>query len=122
MNNQIVFIKKVHELLASVGLLLIATIFVMYGLNKIDKYGNIAGWMESLDVPGRLLPLVRFLLVVGGIALIIRYKTKILTFALAGFCALSTVIFHSNFAAQYEIIHFMKNLVVTGGFIFLVVI
>lgn len=33
---------------------------------------------------------------------------------------MSALIFHANFADQNEMIHFMKNVALTGGFLFLV--
>lgn len=112
--------KTAENLAAPFGRILIALIFVMSGLNKIGSYDNVAGWMAAMGVPGGLLPLVIALEVAGGIAIIIGYKTRIAALLLAGFCLLSALIFHSNFADQNDMIHFMKNMAIAGGFLFLV--
>lgn len=59
--------------------------------------------------------------VLGGLAIIIDWKTKAVSFLLASFCVLSAVIFHNNFSDQNEMIHFMKNIAMAGGFLFLLV-
>ena len=43
---------------APVGRVLIAIMFVMSGLSKISGYAGTQGYMESVGVPGILLPLV----------------------------------------------------------------
>lgn len=78
---------------APVGRVLIATIFVMAGMNKITAYAGTQGYMEAMGVPGGLLPLVILLEVVGGLAIIAGWKTRPVAFALAGFSILSAILF-----------------------------
>ena len=113
-------IGKLENLTAPLARIFIALIFVMSGLNKIENYDNVAGWMDAMGVPGNLLPLVIMLEVLGGIAIMIGYKTRIAALLLSGFCLLSAVIFHSNFADQNDMIHFMKNIAIAGGFLMFV--
>lgn len=117
-----IIMSPTKKFAAPIGRLLIALIFVMSGLNKIDNYSNVAGWMESMGVPGvlLLLPLVIVFEVLGGLAIIIGWQTRYTALLLSGFCLLSALIFHANFADQNEMIHFMKNLALSGGFLFLV--
>ena len=104
---------------APIGRMLISLIFVMSGLNKIGNYANTAGWMDAMGVPGGLLPIVIVLEVLGGLAVIVGWQTRIVSFLLAGFCLLSAVIFHNNLGNQNEMIHLMKNIAIAGGFLFL---
>ena len=113
-------IGKAENLTAPLARIFIALIFVMSGLNKIPNYDNVAGWMDAMGVSGTLLPLVIVLEVLGGVAIMIGYKTRIFALLFAGFCLLSAVIFHSNFADQNDMIHFMKNIAIAGGFLILV--
>ena len=106
---------------APVGRLLISLMFLMSGLNKIGNYSNTSGWMESMGVSSSFLPLVITLEILAAVAIIIGWKTKIAAFLLAGFCIISGIIFHSDFSNQLEIIMFMKNIAIAGGFLFLVV-
>jgi len=109
---------QLQQFAAPVGRLLLALIFIMAGLNKIPNYAQTAGWMDSMGVPGVLLPLVILLEVGAGLAILVGWKTRWAALALSGFCILSAIIFHSNFAVQAEMISFMKNLAIAGGLLF----
>ena len=104
---------------APIGRVFIALIFVMSGLNKLGNYANTAGWMDAMGVPDGLLPVVIVLEVLGGLAIIIGWQTRIASFLLAGFCILSALLFHNNLGDQNEMIQFMKNVAMAGGFLFL---
>jgi putative oxidoreductase len=103
------------------GRVLLSALFLLSGVGKIGGYAATAGYMASLGVPGALLPLVIGTEVLGAIALIIGWKTRIVAFLLAGFTLLSAFIFHNNFADQIQMIMFMKNLSIAGGLLLLVV-
>jgi len=102
------------------GRVLLAAIFLISGLGKIAGYAGTAAYMASVGVPGVLLPLVIATEVLGAIAIIAGWQTRIAGFLLAGFTLLSAVIFHSNFADQIQMIMFLKNLAIAGGFLLLV--
>jgi len=103
-----------------IGRVLISSIFIMAGISKISGYAGTQGYMESMGVPGALLPLVILLQVGGGLAVLSGWQTRIAAFLLAGFCVLSALIFHANFGDQAQSILFMKNMAMAGGLLFLV--
>jgi len=76
--------------------------------------------MTSMGVPGALLPPVIATEVLGAIAIIIGWRTRIVAFLFAGFTLLSGLIFNSNFADQIPMIMFIKNLAITGGLLLLI--
>jgi putative oxidoreductase len=100
-----------------VGRSLLASLFVISGLGKLAAYAGTAGYMESVGVPGALLPLVIALEVLGGLAIIAGYKTRIVASILAVFSIASAVLFHSNLGDQIQQIMFLKNVAIAGGFI-----
>ena len=106
---------------APAGRVLIAFMFVMSGLNKINNYNNTAGWMDAMSVPGNLLPLIIVLEVLGGVAIMIGWQTRIVAILVAAFSVMSAAIFHADFSDQNQMIHFMKNVSIAGGFLFLIV-
>ena len=106
---------------APAGRVLIAFMFVMSGLNKINNYGNTAGWMDAMGVPGSLLPIVIVLEVLGGAAIMIGWQTRIAAILFAAFSVMSAAIFLAVFSNQNQMIHFMKNVSIAGGFLFLIV-
>ena len=117
-NNKIFL--KIELLTAPLGRLLISFMFLMSGLNKAGNYSNTSGWMESMGVSSSILPLVILLEIIGAFAIIIGWHTKITAFLLAGFSIISALIFHSDFSNQVEMIMFMKNIAIAGGFLILV--
>lgn len=102
------------------GRVLMSSIFIMAGINKVSGYAGTQGYMESVGVPGALLPLVILLEVGGGLAILLGWQTRIAAFLLAGFSVLSALIFHANFGDQTQFILFMKNVAMAGGLLFLV--
>ena len=102
------------------GRVLLAAIFLISGLGKLGAYTGTAAYMASVGVPGALLPLVIASEVLGALAIIIGWKTRVAAFLLAGFTLLSALIFHSNFADQIQLIMFLKNIAIAGGFLLLV--
>lgn len=102
------------------GRILISAIFLWSGLGKISGYAGTQGYMESMGVPGMLLPIVIAVEVLGAIAVIVGYRTRIAAFLLGGFSALSGLLFHFNPGDQMQNIMLTKNLAIAGGFLFLV--
>ena len=112
--------NTVQTLSAPLGRLLIALIFVISGVGKLGSYAGTQGYMESMGVPGALLAPVIALEVLGGLAIILGWQTRLVAFLLAGFCIVSAVLFHGNIGDQMQQIQFLKNLGLAGGFLFLV--
>jgi putative oxidoreductase len=101
------------------GRILLAVLFLIAGLGKINAYANTMAYMHSQGVPGALLPLV-ILTEVGGAALIIAgLWTRWVAVLLAGFTLLAAIVFHTNLSDQLQQIMFLKNLSIAGGFLLL---
>jgi putative oxidoreductase len=101
------------------GRTLIAAIFLISGIGKVTGYAATQGYMEAMGVPGALLPLVIALEIVGALAIIVGWRTRLFAFLLGGFTLLSALIFHRALGEQMQFILFMKNLAIAGGFLFL---
>ena len=98
---------------------LLAHIFLLAGISKITAYAGTQGYMESVGVPGMLLPLVILLEAGGGLALILGWQTRLTSYALAGFTVIAAIIFHNNMGDQMQMIMFMKNFAIAGGLLLL---
>jgi putative oxidoreductase len=112
--------STVHKFSELAGRILLVAIFLISGLGKIGAYAGTAAYMTSVGVPGALLPAVIAAEVLGAIAIIVGWKTRITALLLAGFTLLSGLIFHSNFSDQMQMIMFLKNVAIAGGFLLLV--
>jgi putative oxidoreductase len=105
------------NLLAAVGRLLLALIFILSGLGKLGAPEATQGYIASVGIP---LPMLSYLItivveVIGGLLLLVGYQTRIASLALAAFTLAAAVLFHSNFADQNQMIHFLKNISIIGG-------
>ena len=112
--------NQLQSIAAPVGRIFLALMFVTSGFSKISGYAGTQGYMEAMGVPGTLLPLVITLELLGGLAVMLGWHTRIAAFLLAGFSLLSALLFHANFGDQMQVIMFMKNISIAGGFLMLV--
>ncbi|HEY5734601.1 MAG TPA: DoxX family protein [Gammaproteobacteria bacterium] len=109
---------KAIELL--VGRILLAQIFILAGIDKLGAgYSGTQAYMESMGVPGALLPVVIALEIAGGLALAAGFITRYAAWALAAFTVVAGVLFHANFSDQMQTILFMKNMAMAGGLLVL---
>jgi putative oxidoreductase len=111
-----------------VGRLLIAAIFVFSGFGKITGFEGTVGYIASKGLP---LPQAGAVLAIivelgGGILLILGWKTRWAAAAMMLFTLAAAIIFHNFWAvapdaAQNQMIHFMKNIAMAGGLVYVVV-
>ena len=100
-----------------IGRLMIGLPFAMSGLGKLAAYGATTGMISAAGLP---LPPLAFAVAVavelgGGLLLIAGYQTRAVAVVLAVFALATAVSFHSNFADQNQMIHFLKNVMMAGG-------
>lgn len=105
------------NLLAAVGRLFIALIFIVSGLGKIAAPGATQDYIAAVGLP---LPMISYLLAVivevgGGIAILVGFQVRITGLVLAVFTLATAVLFHNNLADQNQMIHFLKNVAIAGG-------
>lgn len=99
--------------------LLMSVEFIFFGSMKVINTGNMQAYMDARGVPGELIWLAVIVQVVGGLCVLFGFKTKLAALALAGFCLVATLIFHTNFADLGEVSDFTKDLATAGGFMLL---
>jgi putative oxidoreductase len=110
----------IQSLAAPAGRVLISLIFVMSGFSKLGSYAGTQAYMESAGVPGLLLPVVIAVEILGGLAVITGWHARLAAFVLAGFSLVSAILFHAPTGDQMQMIMFMKNLGLAGGFLMIV--
>jgi len=103
--------------LPALGRLLIALIFVMSGLSKIAAPADTMTYIQSAGAP--FAPAAFAIAVIaevgGGLALLLGFQTRLAATMLAIFTLATAVLFHNNMADQNQMIHFLKNIAITGG-------
>ncbi len=108
---------KLQELSAPIGRLLLSMIFIFSGFTKITGYAATQGYMEAMGVPGMLLPLVIAVELLGGIAILLGFKARLVAILMAGFSIVSALLFHQFWIDESQMNPFMKNIAMAGGFL-----
>ena len=111
-----------------VGRLMIAAIFVGSGFRKITGFDGTVGYIASKGLPLPQLAAIAAIIVElgGGILLILGWKTRWAAAAMCIFTVVAALIFHNFWGvpaeqAQNQMIHFMKNICMAGGLLYVVV-
>ena len=102
---------------AVLGRVLISAIFVLSGLSKLTAAAGTIGYIEAAGLPLAPVALAVAIAieVLGGLALIVGFKTRWVAAALALFSVVTALAFHSNLGDQNQFIHFFKNIALAGG-------
>jgi putative oxidoreductase len=110
--------SNITQLIARI---LLGQMFLLAGLSKLGEgaYAGTQAYMESVGVPGMLLPLVILLEIGAGLAVLVGWQSRMAAIALAGFTLLAALIFHFSPDDQMQMILFMKNTAISGGLLML---
>lgn len=111
--------KKLDEVGMLVARILMPILFIFTGWEKITGYSATQQYMESMGVPGGLLPLTILLEFGGGLAIMFGFLTRTTALFTAGFTILTAFLFHSNFADGVNSLMFLKNISIAGGYLLL---
>lgn len=108
-----------NSLAILVGRVLLSLMFIVAGYGKLTAIAGTAGWFGSLGLPAPTVVavLVGLLELVGGLAILVGYQTRIAALVLAAFTIGATLIAHTDLADQVQQLFFLKNLAITGGFL-----
>ena len=100
-----------------IGRILLVLIFLQSGVGKIENFGGTVQYMASYGMPYTNFFLVGaiFFELVGSATVILGYFARFGALLLLIFLIPTTLIFHSNFADQVQMIMFMKNVSMLGG-------
>lgn len=111
-----------------IGRILIALLFVPAGIGKISGFSGTVGYIGSvgLPMPSVLAAGTIVVEVLGGLALLVGFKTRWAALILALFSLMAAVLFHGYWAAaadqqMMQSINFYKNLAIAGGLLFVAV-
>ena len=107
------------NLIDFIGRLLISALFLLSAYNKMLSIDGTMGWMEGFGVPGLLLYPTIALEIILPIVIIIGYQARSAAVVLAIFCVTTAFIFHNDFNDQIQVIAFLKNIGLAGGFLFI---
>ena len=108
------------------GRLLIVALFLPAGLSKLTGFDGTVGYFGSLGLPVATLAVVVAIIaeVLGGIALLVGFQTRIVAILLAIFTLAASIAGHAFWAAPADAafiqqLLFLKNIAVIGGLLVL---
>ena len=110
--------------LTLVARILLAAMFLMSGLNKLSEpqgtqqYMSAMGmtWLTGLFYAGAIVVEIG-----GSLSLLLGYQAKIGAWMLVLFMIPATMVFHTNFGDPNQMIHFLKNLSIMGGLLYVAI-
>jgi putative oxidoreductase len=107
---------------ALLGRLLLALIFILSGVQKLVDFNGTVAFMAAEGLPVPVLATIVAVIVecVGGILLIIGYQTRPTGMVMTVWCIATALIAHRDFGNPDQMIHFLKNVAMAGGFLQLV--
>ena len=103
------------------GRIFLSAVFLIAGVNKIFNYEGTTAYMESFGVPGLLYIPAIILEILFPLLIVIGYQTKISALIMAIFSVSLAIIFHTDFSNQMQVMSFLKNFAIAGGFIIIFV-
>ena len=105
------------HIIEAFGRILLSSLFLIEGVRKFFFQEETIMYMEDYGVPEILFFPSIILEVLFPILLIIGYKTRFSASIMALFTLTVAIIFHTNFENQMELIIFLKDFAIAGGFL-----
>lgn len=114
--------ENLKSYLPPLGRLLMSSLFIWAGINKLMNPSGTAQYFDQyhLPAPGVLVWIVIAIEILGGLAILVGFKTRWAAAVLAIFCLLTGFGIHLPVGDLPNMINFYKNLVMAGGFLYVV--
>ena len=103
------------------GRIFLSALFLIEGVGKISMQEDVVMYMEDYGVPGMLFVPATILEILFPLLLIVGYRTKWVASVMALFALTVAIIFHTDFSEGMQMMLFLKDLAIAGGFIIIVV-
>ena len=108
---------------ATLGRILMSSLFLMSGIGKLANPVGTQAYIASKALPWpEAAYVIAIVIELGfGTALVLGYRTRIVAAVMAIFTLATGLTFHDNFGDPKQLISFMKNIAITGGFLQVIV-
>ena len=103
-----------------VGRIFLSALFLIEGLGKLFTQEQVITYMEDYGVPGMLFIPAVVVEILFPLLLIVGYKTRLAALVMALFTLTVAIIFHTDFSDGMQLISFLKNLAIAGGFMIII--
>ena len=103
-----------------VGRIFLSALFLIEGVGKLFMQEQVITYMEDYGVPGMLFIPAIVVEILFPLLLIVGYKTRLAALVMALFTLTVAIIFHTDFSNGMQLISFLKNLAIAGGFMIII--
>ena len=103
-----------------IGRIFLSALFLIEGIGKLFTQEQVITYMEDYGVPGILFIPAVVVEILFPLLLIVGYKTKLVASVMSLFTLTVAIIFHTDFGDGMQLISFLKNLAITGGFMIVI--
>ena len=105
--------------LGLLGRILMSAIFIVGGVSKATAPAATMAYMGKLNLPavGFAYALTLVVELGGGVLFLVGYRARVVALVLAAWCVATAFAAHYHPGEQAQMIHFMKNLCMAGGFL-----
>ena len=101
--------------------ILLALLFLISGYNKLTNVSGTAGYLGKVGLPMPEVTVwgVIAIELVGGLLIVLGWQTRIVAWVMALFTLGTALLGHKFWVDPAQMIHFLKNLGIMGGFLLL---
>ena len=103
-----------------IGRILLSALFLIEGIGKISMQEDVMMYMENYGIPGILFIPAVVLEILFPLLLIVGYRTKWAASIMALFTFTVAIIFHTDFSEGMQLVFFLKDIAIAGGFMIIV--
>ncbi len=105
--------------LGLLGRFLMSAIFIQSGFMKATAPAATMAYLgtKGLPMPGAVYALSLLIELGGGLLFLVGYRARLVALVLAAWCVATAMVAHYHPGDQGQMIHFMKNLCMAGGFL-----
>ena len=115
--------SRIEELATLIARAIMSAPFIWTGYSKLIAAAGTQAYFAKLGLP---VPVLAWSVAVavemlGGLAILLGIQVRVAGITLASWCIATAIVAHSNFSDPNMVIHFMKNVIMAGGFLYVAV-
>ena len=103
-----------------IGRIFLSALFLIEGIGKLFTQEQVITYMEDYGVPGILFIPAVVVEILFPLLLIVGYKTKLAASVMTLFTLTVAIIFHTDFSDGMQLMFFLKDLAIAGGFMIII--